>query len=64
MSTKGKLLADYEWRQLGIQQTKGWVHYETHRPEPHILMFRRAKGTDPVTGLPPANFIAPSDTYW
>jgi len=21
-----------------------------HRPEPHILLFRRALGTDPVTG--------------
>ena len=33
-----------------IQQSRGWVHYATHRPEPHILLFRRALGTDPVTG--------------
>ena len=55
-----------EWRSLGVQQSRGWVHYELHRPEPHILLFRRPKGTDPTTGLPPTNFVAPSDTfvYW
>ena len=55
-----------EWRSLGVQQSRGWVHYELHKPEPHILLFRRPKGSDPTTGLPPANFIAPSDTfvYW
>jgi len=39
------LLADYEWRNLGIQQSRGWVHYANHRPEPHILLFRRPLGT-------------------
>lgn len=55
-----------EWRSLGVQQSRGWVHYELHRPEPHILLFRRPKGTDPATGLPPASFVPPSDTfvYW
>jgi len=48
---------------MGVQQSRGWVHYELHRPEPHILLFRRAKGTDPQTGLPPAGFIAPADTF-
>ena len=28
----------------------GWEHYALHRPEPHILLFRRALGTDPTTG--------------
>ena len=50
---KGRLLTDKEWRTLGVQQSKGWVHYAIHRPEPFILMFRRARGTDPHTGLPP-----------
>ena len=27
----------------------------------HILLFRRALGTDPNSGLPPANFNPP---YW
>ena len=49
--TAGKrLLEDKEWRGLGVQQSLGWVHYEIHRPEPHILLFRRLKGTDPTTG--------------
>ena len=21
-----------EWRALGVQQSRGWVHYELHRP--------------------------------
>ena len=35
---------------MGVQQSRGWVHYAIHRPEPHILLFRRPLGTDPVTG--------------
>ncbi len=64
ISTKGKLLSETEWRSLGIQQSRGWVHYEIHKPEPHILLFRRALGTDPLTGHPPAGFVAPSDEFW
>lgn len=45
-----RLLADAEWRALGVQQSRGWQHYATHRPEPHILLFRRPLGTDPTTG--------------
>jgi hypothetical protein len=29
-----------EWRALGVQQSRGWVHYAVHRPEPHIMLFR------------------------
>mmetsp|Transcript_25323 Transcript_25323/g.35360 ORF Transcript_25323/g.35360 Transcript_25323/m.35360 type:complete len:96 (-) Transcript_25323:32-319(-) len=47
---RGKLLSDEEWRRLGVQQSRGWVHYEIHTPEPHILLFRRKLGTDPKTG--------------
>jgi hypothetical protein len=25
-----RLLADHEWRGIGIQQSLGWVHYEIH----------------------------------
>jgi len=56
---RGQLLTEMQWRQLGVQQSRGWQHYEVHRPEPHILLFRRPKGTDPNTGLPPPNFTAP-----
>eukprot|EP00850_Spirogloea_muscicola_P015870 SM000125S26075 [mRNA] locus=s125:146567:148651:- [translate_table: standard] len=38
---KGKLLSEPEWRALGVQQSRGWEHYAIHRPEPHILLFRR-----------------------
>ena len=35
------LMTEKEWRKFGIQQSKGWVHYAYHDPEPHILLFRR-----------------------
>lgn len=50
---RGRLLTEHEWRSLGVQQSRGWVHYEIHKPEPFILLFRRPLGTDPATGLPP-----------
>ena len=56
---KGKLLNEMEWRGLGVQQSRGWQHYEIHRPEPYILLFRRAKNTDPATGLPPPGWKSP-----
>ena len=40
-----------EWRSIGVQQSRGWVHYGQHKPEPHILLMKRHKDTDPVTGL-------------
>ncbi|GAB0491772.1 hypothetical protein I4F81_011538 [Pyropia yezoensis] len=40
---KGRLLSEAEWRGLGVQQSRGWEHYAIHRPEPHILLFRRDK---------------------
>jgi cyclin-dependent kinase regulatory subunit CKS1 len=47
---KGRLMAEAEWRNIGVQQSRGWQHYAHHRPEPHILLFRRPLGTDPVSG--------------
>ncbi|OII76986.1 cyclin-dependent kinase regulatory subunit family protein [Cryptosporidium andersoni] len=44
------LLREQEWRMLGIQQSRGWQHYLIHKPEPHILLFRRPLGTNPQTG--------------
>jgi len=40
---RSRLMSETEWRQLGVQQSVGWVHYMIHRPEPHILLFKRAK---------------------
>ncbi|KAH8117076.1 CKS-domain-containing protein [Phellopilus nigrolimitatus] len=36
-----RLLTEKEWRGIGITQSLGWVHYEVHTPEPHVLLFRR-----------------------
>ncbi|KAL5255571.1 hypothetical protein ACHWQZ_G010968 [Mnemiopsis leidyi] len=42
------LLTESEWRNLGVQQSPGWVHYMIHPPEKHILLFRR-----PISSPPP-----------
>lgn len=52
-----RLLTESEWRSIGIVQSKGWVHYTIHKPEPHILLFRRAIGTDPETGITPPEIL-------
>ena len=56
---KKRILSEMEWRGIGVQQSRGWAHYEIHKPEPFILLFRRAKGTDARTGLPPKGWVAP-----
>lgn len=48
---KTHLMSETEWRNLGVQQSVGWVHYMLHAPEPHVLLFRRPL---PDT-VPPAN---------
>ncbi|XP_023322455.1 cyclin-dependent kinases regulatory subunit 1-like [Eurytemora carolleeae] len=35
------LMSEAEWRGIGVQQSQGWIHYMFHKPEPHILLFRR-----------------------
>jgi len=52
-----RLLSEGEWRKLGVQQSRGGVHYELHRPEPHVLLFRRPLGTDPSTGKIPESAL-------
>jgi cyclin-dependent kinase regulatory subunit CKS1 len=54
---KNCLLSESEWRSLGIQQSKGWIHYTIHKPEPNILLFRRLLGTNPFTGEVPLEVI-------
>ena len=46
-------LSEKTWRDLGIQQSKGWVNYCRYEGEPHILLFRRPIGTNPETGIAP-----------
>lgn len=38
---KDRLMSEDEWRSIGITQSRGWVHYMIHEPEPHVLLFRR-----------------------
>jgi len=54
-----RLLTEAEWRNLGVQQSRGWQHYLIHKPERHILLFRRPRGTDPRTGKPPVGWKNP-----
>jgi len=54
-----RLMNENEWRALGVTQSRGWVHYMMHAPEPHILLFRRPQRTDPRTGHAPANWKYP-----
>ncbi|KAL4446804.1 hypothetical protein ABPG77_008048 [Micractinium sp. CCAP 211/92] len=44
---KNRLMSEPEWRALGVQQSRGWVEYTKHHPEPHILLFRRPKNFEP-----------------
>lgn len=44
---KTHLMTETEWRNLGVQQSPGWVHYMLHSPEPHILLFRRPRTDKP-----------------
>mmetsp|Transcript_32281 Transcript_32281/g.38541 ORF Transcript_32281/g.38541 Transcript_32281/m.38541 type:complete len:104 (+) Transcript_32281:105-416(+) len=55
---KSRLLNEQEWRSIGVQQSRGWVHYAIHRPEPHILLFRRPLGTDPQSGRVDQELVA------
>ena len=60
---KGRLLTENEWRSLGVQQSRGWVHYEIHKPEPYILLFRRPRNTDPNTGIAPPEIMEKINLY-
>lgn len=40
---KTHLMTETEWRNLGVQQSPGWVHYMIHAPEPHVILFRRPR---------------------
>ena len=39
---KGRLLTETEWRGVGVQQSRGWVHYAIHRclPPAHPAIHR------------------------
>jgi cyclin-dependent kinase regulatory subunit CKS1 len=37
------LLGENEWRDLGIQMSRGWNHYTIYSLDPSILLFRKLK---------------------
>lgn len=37
----GRILSENEWRNLGVQQSRGWEHYLVYEPEPWVLLFRK-----------------------
>jgi len=41
--SKDHLMTETEWRNLGVQQSPGWIHYMIHQPEPHVLLFKRPR---------------------
>ncbi|XP_059053104.1 cyclin-dependent kinases regulatory subunit-like [Achroia grisella] len=50
---KSHLMTETEWRNLGVQQSPGWLHFLMILPSTHVLLFRRPR-TDipaPVNGL-------------
>ncbi|CAK9297029.1 unnamed protein product [Gordionus sp. m RMFG-2023] len=40
------LMSEKEWRGIGVQQSVGWIHYMIHKPEPHVLLFRRKRAKE------------------
>lgn len=46
--TPPHLMSEDEWRDLGVQQSVGWEHYAHHKPEPHIMLFRRRLEDSPA----------------
>uniref|UniRef100_A0A4W5MTP0 Cyclin-dependent kinases regulatory subunit n=1 Tax=Hucho hucho TaxID=62062 RepID=A0A4W5MTP0_9TELE len=33
---KTHLMSETEWRNLGVQQSQGWIHYMIHQPEANV----------------------------
>mmetsp|Transcript_75412 Transcript_75412/g.67692 ORF Transcript_75412/g.67692 Transcript_75412/m.67692 type:complete len:125 (+) Transcript_75412:110-484(+) len=58
---RNRLMSEVEWREIGVTQSRGWMHYMIHGPEPHILLFRRPIHTDPRTGKAPKGWNGPND---
>uniref|UniRef100_A0A8C1I495 Cyclin-dependent kinases regulatory subunit n=1 Tax=Cyprinus carpio TaxID=7962 RepID=A0A8C1I495_CYPCA len=42
---KTHLMSETEWRNLGVQQSQGWVHYMIHQPG--MCVFARMSKTRP-----------------
>lgn len=53
------LLSEEQWRNIGVVMSRGWEHFMCHKPEPHVLIFRRPLGCDPATGMAPDGWSPP-----
>lgn len=40
---RNRLMSEAECIHMGVTQSPGWVHYMIHRPEPHVLLFKRPR---------------------
>ena len=38
---EGRLMSEAEWRKLGVQQSRGWVHYMVHKPGEDVRLLVR-----------------------
>ena len=34
------LMSETEWRSIGVQQSRGWIHYLIHEPGIHVMTYR------------------------
>ena len=66
---KGRLLTDTEWRGIGVQQSRGWVHYSIHRcpppagsPLPCVMRHLVARSEPGAASLPPLSHEPPDRT--
>uniref|UniRef100_A0A8B9LZ67 Cyclin-dependent kinases regulatory subunit n=1 Tax=Astyanax mexicanus TaxID=7994 RepID=A0A8B9LZ67_ASTMX len=46
---KTHLMSETEWRNLGVQQSQGWVHYMIHQP---VTLYIRHSPTSKSSTLP------------
>lgn len=59
---KSHLMTETEWRNLGVQQSPGWIHYMLHAPEPQVLLFRRPLAQEQETQTNQASTSESTDT--
>ncbi|GAB5364483.1 hypothetical protein AAMO2058_000974400 [Amorphochlora amoebiformis] len=55
------LLAEHEWRSLGLQQSRGWIHYGFYGPEKNVLLFRRKLPPPAERPVAPAPVLVDSE---
>ena len=59
LSKRNRTYLTSEWRSIGITLSRGWINYMLYEAEPHVFIFKRPLGTDPLTGKQPAGWCPP-----